>query len=237
MNNKTRKESAEAQNTKAPSEEDFVGLIKYVEERERNLSKYSNKLRQNLQRIFSIFSPPYCCRICGCSENDQKHIPFRDEQGYLHDEKTSTVNGITVTYGANKNYSHDFVETVSISIDVQDDVFEERSTDKEGDEQFWLQIVDGDFAIASGWDHNARWLTNPSGRQSWTPDRELLKALVRSGRLPKFLALIAQKLSEAEKEYGDVAEIAEKMAKAIEHSPAENTNRRLSQETDAEGNT
>lgn len=46
--------------------------------------------------------------------------------------------------------------------------------------------------------------------------RSELKTLVQSGRLPKFLVLVAQKLEEAETEYGVVAEIAEKMAKAIE---------------------
>jgi hypothetical protein len=47
------------------------------------------------------------------------------------------------------------------------------------------------------------------------PRRER-KAIIASGRLPKFLKLVAEKLAETEQEYKVVAECAEKMAQAIQ---------------------
>ncbi len=42
------------------------------------------------------------------------------------------------------------------------------------------------------------------------------KAIVQSGRLPKFLAYVAEQLAVAEQEYKQVSEVAEKMALAIQ---------------------
>lgn len=42
------------------------------------------------------------------------------------------------------------------------------------------------------------------------------KAIIQSGRLPKFLASVSQKLAEAEHEYKTVSEAAEKMAAALQ---------------------
>lgn len=43
-----------------------------------------------------------------------------------------------------------------------------------------------------------------------------MKALVESGRLPKFLNLIVQRLAEAEPEYAEVAALAEKLTKVVD---------------------
>jgi hypothetical protein len=46
------------------------------------------------------------------------------------------------------------------------------------------------------------------------PRRER-KAIIQSGRLPKFLAYVAEKLAQTEQEYKIVAETAEKMASSV----------------------
>lgn len=233
MNTKSRKtKSAEAQIPQAPSEEDFVSLIKYVSEREKSLSRYSNKLRQSLQHIFNIFGDPYYCQICGYSENDTRHIKFRDEQGYLHYEETSTVNGITETYAKNKDYVHEFKPKIRVSEEIVDtEICIETAEDELNFVRYRLVFSDGKLLLR-GW-RNCEidttgvsvWFTEPEGTQhGGTPSRAELKQLVRSGRLPKFLAYAAEKLAEAETEYGEVSAIAEKMAKAIETDETIHTN-------------
>jgi hypothetical protein len=206
MNKKSRKaNSAEAQNPQAPAEADFVGLIKYVSEREKNLSKYSDKLRISLQRVFDVFGNPEYCQICN-----------------------STVNSGTATgEGENKEKhmggSHPFTPKIRVSEEIEDtEICIETSEDELNFERYRLVFSDGKLLLR-GW-RNCEidatgvtvWFTEPEGTQrGGTPSRAELKQLVRSGRLPKFLALVAEKLTAAEAEYAQVAEIAEKMAKAI----------------------
>jgi hypothetical protein len=224
MQNDKNVKSAEAQVPKAPSEEDFVGLVKYLEEREKNLSKYSDKLRENLAKIAGIFGDESCCQICGFEEGSTKHVKYRDEQGYLHDEKTSVVNGITVTYAANKDYSHAFKAKIEPSFEIEDET-EFRVIQEEnnfGKTTFRLILLP-DWGrrynyggllvkkVVNDYEEGAIYQTFAD-----ECSRESLKTLVQKGRLPKFLAYAAKKLAEKEQEYQQVAEAAEKMAASLQ---------------------
>jgi len=149
----------------APAEADFVGLIKYISEREKGLSRYSDKLRQSLVAI-------------------DQHL-----------------------------------QNMHISINVQDkEPFAE--DDAQGDPlQLYLYLGEGPRGFGGLWVYAAGYGSAFYGYKAFGDVKRLtLLQLVRSGRLPKFLALVAQNLAEAEAEYSEVATIAQKMAKAIENS-------------------
>lgn len=193
-----KKVSAEAEKIPQPtSEEDFVGLIKYIQEREKNLSKYSDKLRESVVRIANVFGDSDFCQICGKNESHGNHAPTIQGRGQYAGN----------TYNAGG--WHVFKPKLKLSFKIEDEII--FFVDSNGLDcklllnQYGLQVrvitcdgeedVDYYFAQCS---------------------RETLKALVQSGRLPKFLALVAKRLAEAEKEYGEVASIAEKIAKSLE---------------------
>jgi len=186
--------------SQAPSEEDFVGLIKYINEREKGLSRYSDKLRQSLQRIFDVFGNPDYCQICGCN-------------------KQTGTNQEGENKGKHAGGAHAFVPKIRVSVNVRDE--------QEICPDMFLEFADGELRIADLSDcyqeTDGNWYPSwlvPDNRSiykhTYLASREELKTLVRSGRLPKFLALMAEKLRETEAEYGEVSELAERMAQAIE---------------------
>ena len=67
--------------------------VEYLRERERQLSRYSNKLRSAVQRIANIFGDDRECQICGHRKEHPDH------------------------------QQHEFVPKVEISIDVYGDTF------------------------------------------------------------------------------------------------------------------
>jgi hypothetical protein len=218
---KSRKASAEAQNSQAPSEEDFLGLIKYIEERGKSLSKYSDKLRTSLQRIFDVFGNPRYCQICGCNQ------------------ETGTALGEGENKGKHAGGNHVFTPRIRVGEEIADtEICIETSVDDLNFERYRLVFHDGKLQL-KGWRNCemdetrvTTWFTWPEGTQrGGTPSRAELKQLVRSGRLPKFLTLAAGKLKQAEAEYQEVSEIAERMAKAIETpDTAQHTNVALKRE-------
>lgn len=81
-------------------------------------------------------------------------------------------------------------------------------------EKGFLTIQDGRlkfkyFKTAGGYTQTEQWNVFQISRLE-------RKAIIQSGRLPKFLAYVAEQLAIAEQEYKQVAEIAEKMANAIQ---------------------
>jgi len=214
--------SSEEQIQQAPVETDFVGLVKYISEREKGLGRYSDKLRQNLQQIFDVFGSAHHCQICDEAEEHGKHIKYRSEQGYLKREQTETINGITVTHPANADYSHPFKPKIPISIDVKDsEIFAKTQRDDLNVEYYRLAthdlvlVIMGETSNEQDITGMSCWFTKPDAYRA-PPSREELKQLVKSGRLPKFLAFVAQKLAEAETEYCQVSTIAERMAKTLD---------------------
>jgi hypothetical protein len=194
--NESRKaNSAEAQTkTSAQAKADFSGLqqtIVYLKEREANLEKYSDKLREQLQQIFEPYGSPFYCRTCG---------------EYISPDHEA-VRG-------HKPNPHIYV---SISPLPDTEIFYVEPEERDNG-VCWLELDGADgLNIVSGYELGAgKWTCKPKGNRGWTPNREVLKALVQSGRLPKFLAHAAKILAEAEAEYQQVADIAEKMAKVLE---------------------
>ncbi|MCR6692757.1 MAG: hypothetical protein MRT15_10220, partial [archaeon YNP-LCB-003-016] len=140
-------------------EPELVRLAKYIEEKERQLSNYSDKLRDSVEAIFYYFSRQSRCPVS---------IDITDTIPFYHNEKY--------------------------------------------DLDYYLAFRRHDLVI----------VIRPSGQEEWENiegpgniSREALKALVKSGRLVEFLKIVSQKLEELNKEYGEVSEAAEKMAKAI----------------------
>lgn len=174
MNTQSRKTGAEAQVSQAPAEADFVGLVKYISEREKGLSKYSDKLRTSLQRIFNIFGDSVNCQVCDYSAPAEIHK------------------------------SHAFVPKIQVSISVQDSEYFARETGEI--DVYYLCIAQSKMLIQNQYGNM---------HDACTAPRWLLKQLVLSNRLPKFLQLVAQRLQEVEEEYAQVSQIAERMAQAI----------------------
>jgi len=162
MNAQSRKtKSSEEQIPQAPSEENFVGLVKYINEREKALSRYSNKLRESLKAIDAILQDMHI------SINLQDKQPFGEDNAQCYPLQLYLYLG-----------------------------------ERPRGEGLWIHAegCDTDYGYKAFGDCS----------------RNTLKQLVRSGRLPKFLVLVAQKMAEAEKEYSVVSAIAERMAKSIE---------------------
>jgi hypothetical protein len=162
--NESRKaNSAEAQVSKAPSEEDFVGQIKYLEEREKNLSKYSDKLRENVEKVWTKLDGtlPADFLMRGKDFFSEEEEYFGEISWHLATlaETEKWYAGIYVV----KNYG-----TGEVQISIKD------------------------------------------------VSRKVLKALVSSGALIEFAKIAEETLAAAEQEYKQVADVAEKMAKAIE---------------------
>jgi len=168
INESRKANSAEAQNPKAPVETDFVGLIKYLEEREKNLGKYSDKLRENFEKVWaklnSILPADFLMRGKDFFSEEEEY--FGEISWHLETlpETEKWYAGLYIV----KDYG-----TGEIQISVKD------------------------------------------------VSRKLLKALVSSGALIEFVKIAGETLAKAEQEYSQVADVAEKMAKAIEPSQGE----------------
>lgn len=169
MNTKAgRQKSAEAQTPKAPSEEDFVGLAAYIQERNDNINRFSDKLRTNLIEFADKIE-------------NKTGITITDTEPYL-DETTEgdIAHGFTTKSYLRLEPQGNLITVVINSMEDGDP-----TTTKEK-EWFFRHIP-----------------------------REDLKAIITSGRIPKFLRYAAAVLAEKEAEFEQVADIAEKINQAI----------------------
>jgi hypothetical protein len=166
-------------------EGELAEVIQYIAEREENLSRYSDKLRQNLVRISNLFGSKMECRICG-----EEHV----------------------APGAR---DHDFVPKIYVSLDIIDTEPFLVEEDEEGRDSYYLQLWESKLRI------RMKRLYSDGEERFWDwryfddASRFVLKQLVKSGRLPKFLSYVAQVLQEKGQEYGEAAEVAAKMADAV----------------------
>jgi uncharacterized coiled-coil protein SlyX len=181
---------AEAQTTNQSTTAgaELTQTIVYLAEREANLSKYSDKLRESLGKIANQFGSADECVICG------------------NRKSAGTAAGNGENYGKHMSGAHAFKPKIVVSIRVQDT---EPFNADETDEAVKTLVFDGTVQIGFG---QGGFMQN---RTIDEVSRYTLKQLVKSGRLPKFLAYVAEKLQEAENEYKEVAEAAEKMAASL----------------------
>jgi hypothetical protein len=210
--NEQNKTSVPASSAEA---KDFLGTINYLAEREKNLSKYSDKLRESLKKIFNTFGEECDCQLCGESEHHEKHHLGHDEQGYITDNVKAYGFKATPAY-------HVFKAKIDVSMEILDtESFTEGNNPDDEDEYTYYRLwfngnrliiaesrTDKDFYVLRG--------SHPCHRKYATTSRKVLKALVQSGRLPQFLAYAGQNLAEKEQEYKQVAEAAEKMAASLQ---------------------
>ena len=219
---------------------ELVKIIKYIEEREKNLSRYSDKLRFSLDRLFSVFGDKDLCRYCGYGKTVYLNAPG-DYQRLPHDEAIVAINKMLNPTEENVKWLqqrfegwrkdpkfkasqakdlfpkiaiHRFTPKIEVSIDLFDEQPFYRDEDLE--EDAYLAFHDHLLKIVFlPW--NAPKDFNLASEYSvWQVGRFYLKQLVKSGRLIKFLEYTAKKLKEYEQEYREVSELAEKLAKAVE---------------------
>jgi len=207
--------------------------LSYLREREEKLSRVSDKLRGAITRIAEMFGDPKACAVCGrrreapphgryydrhaCRSTDElppnaKVVREDEHRGQWGDPHSNTVYFEEVPEGQR----HKFTPKIYISLPLKDTAWFWRGNEDEESTYVTtatLAFEDGELVavLESGYGANVdTTVTKPLSALS----REQLKALVRSGRLPAFLAYAAERLREAGEEYGEVAEVAERMAEA-----------------------
>lgn len=165
--------------------ENISKILRYIEKREQNLSRYSDKLRQSIIKIVDVFGPERYCRSC-------------DQPERSHDDPEKCA----------------FKPKIQVSLEIIDDVPFYTDELREEDYYLatvdhYLKAV----GVAKGGDPTDRahrwtqWFDDCS--------REKLKALVKSGRLIPFLQKVVDTLQAKCMEYEEVSEVAEKLAKAV----------------------
>lgn len=225
-----KQKSAEAQKTVAPEESDLLGIIKYIEKKEKGLSNYSDKLRQSVEKIAQVFGNSKYCQICNCTVNQGQHAKYflRKTREYV-DALPIGATVVTPDFdvghwaGMNGEYvevcenPHKFIQKIQVSVDVEDaEVFSiPQST---VGSYYKLAMLDSELVLCKYHDE-FNYPVNTLALQGWsehdTVGRATLKALVKSGRLQKFLQHVAERLAAETQEYAEVAEIAEKMANVV----------------------
>jgi len=202
---------------------EITEIMKYLIERSQSISRYSDKLRDALEKIESQFGEKRRCRVCGIyttSEKDQLVyanivIDTNKPNAKAIVNKMIPHNELFSKYAdilddANKPYAfHKFTPSIDIDIDIKDT------------EPFFI-IDDKKYYLAFR-DHNLVALIEREEEIENSEyvyyissiSREALKTLVKSGRLIKFLNYVAEELKKKEAEFKEVTEIAEKMAQAV----------------------
>jgi hypothetical protein len=212
----------------AKAEADLKETLAYIARREAELSHYSDKLRNAVNRIANIFGSAKECQICNYYEYHYLHHQYRnrfDDHGF--DELPETWNNnkvklvdkserperwgepgpyTSVVYFEKVENPHKFIPKIQVSIDVADE--EPFLEDEVG--KHYLAIRDHQLTVK---------VEGGGDLEYYIPirciSRERLKTLVQSGRLTKFLQVIKASLEAKTDEYAKVSEIAEKLVSVL----------------------
>jgi len=211
---------------------DLPQVLAYLREREENLAKYSDKLRKAVERISNVFGHPSKCQVCGNDKDN--HIPkwkvlvkYPEQRekwvyAYCADTAEEAMQKARSEFGdaalkveiyeaheKDRIKDHKFVPKIHVSIDLRDD-----EPFYEDDERTaTLAIREGELeAVVHDKEHSEE--IGPYYVHDIS--RTKLKALVRSGRLVKFIQKVKDEVEREEREVRELAEIAEKLAKAVE---------------------
>lgn len=203
---------------------DMASVLKYIAEREDNLGKYSDKLRQNVQRIFDVFGSHTDCQICG-KDTHRGHGKFRARRNGNRPkwmpEATDTIpdmyarmatpedgdhgkDGVYTLWEDNPD-QHVPIPKIDVSISLRSSVFYQE------DGSSWAIDMDN-RGLAFFHEHEDGSTTTPN---AYEVSRIALKVCIQKGSLTAFLQKIAETLKQESEEYQEVADIAEKMAQAI----------------------
>jgi hypothetical protein len=200
--------------------EDLKEIIKYIEEREENLSKYSDKLRENLLKIVNLFGDKNYCRICGNKQkiyfgnvnliSEKVKEKFKDEAYIPHDEVFKDLELLSEDY---KKYAgHKFTPFIQVSDDIRDaEPFRKVKKEFGGEYLYYLCFTDHRLAIEVVDTSLERTKIMYFDEVS----RVTLKEIVKTKALVKFLQYVAKQLSIKEEEFRYVSEIAEKLASVV----------------------
>jgi hypothetical protein len=175
--------------------QDLNQILGYIQEREQTLSKYSNKLRKSLVKIADVFGSPELCQRC-------------NKWGEYHDKKWKDRP-------EGKDACDNFKPKIQVSLDIVDDqpflIEPEHETVPEI--KYYLAIINhwlGYVDVVGTYSNTRIAITFEHA------PREVLKTLIKSGRLIPFLQKVADVLTAKGEEYREAAQVAEKMAQAVQ---------------------
>ena len=214
-----RKDVAEAINLRR--------VLEYIQEREGNLARATEKLRRNVERIANVFGSKDCCQICGKYKSNYAHFRYFDRKYHLgYDKVPEKVGGYKAelvspdykssswgdpekgTVYIEEHEYHKFVPKIYVSIEVKDsEPFYIDDSDSYDTEEYYLII--GRFGMRVEIGDGERFVDIKD------LSRRAVKALVKSGRITKFLERVVKELEDSGKEYEEVAEVAERLASAL----------------------
>lgn len=215
-----RKEAAEAA--------DLRRVLEYIQEREGNLARATEKLRRNVERIANVFGSKDCCQICGKYKSHCNHFKYFDRKYHLgYDEVPEKIGGyktelVSPDYNSSswgdpekgtvyveEHEYHEFVPKIYVSIEVKDSepFYVDSGDPYDSAEEYFLLI--GRFGMRVEIGDGERFV------EIKDLPRRAVKALVKSGRITKFLQKVAQELEDTGNEYQEVAEVAERLAAAL----------------------
>ncbi len=212
-----------------PMTGDISQTLKYIDEREKNLARYSDKLRENLMKIEKVFGN-HTCRICRGGKSYLAHFQYsdrRDHNGYNEIPKTHSQGKPKLVdldydigswgdckgsiYFTKTKNQHKYVESVFVSIDIVDtEILHEVENDGYGPTTYRVAMHNSKLCVRKTDEYS-----NPEYLPFDSISRFLLKKMVSSGRLSVYMEKVAEELERTSREYESVSEIAERMAKAI----------------------
>jgi hypothetical protein len=174
--------------------QDISKILGYIQQREETLSRYSDKLRQSIVKIADVFGSPEYCQRCN------KWVEYHNKKWKDTPEGKETCDN--------------FKPKINVSIDVMDDKHFMQEDEYSPNTKYYLAIKKHSLGYVETYDNDR--VTSETLFNFDHASRELLKALVKSGRLIPFLQKVADTLQAKSEEYREVAEVAEKLTKAIQ---------------------
>jgi hypothetical protein len=209
------------------SSEELSQALKFIEEREQKLSRYTDKLRDAVDKIFQVFGDKDVCQICGRLERLHRKYYLPPDGKRVDDPKTYTTDEYVIM--SRKEWEKDYFgkthkqgkEIFIINEDV-DHAFKpkiEVSFDFDGEPFFKVEEEGKECKLAIR-NHRLVFFVKYTGFHEETYgaheiSRRTLKEAIQTGAITKFLQELAEELKAKEEEYGEVSSMAEKLANAV----------------------
>jgi hypothetical protein len=214
---------------KRMSSEELSEVLKFIEEREQKLSRYTDKLRESVGKLFDVFGDKSVCRACGslekwhhkyvCADNhettDDPQLYYNKHKAHYYDSTGFVVldssigrwrddQGRIIFYKTDWD-GHAFQPKIEVSFDFDGEPFF-RIDEGEEEKEYKLAIRD----------HRLVFIKQTQFYKeiydAFEISRRALKEAVRTGAITKFLKQLAEELDKTSKEYEEVSTIAEKLA-------------------------
>jgi hypothetical protein len=212
------------------SSEGLNQVLKFIEEREQKLSRYTETLRNAVAKIFDVFGDKGECRFCGrpgrwhhkymCAENNEttddpekyynkNKARYYDSTGFVVLDspigRWKDEQGRIIFYKTDWN-GHPFLPKIEDSIEIDGEPF---FKNEEEEKEYKLAIRDHRlvFVVSDP--------TNEETYDAYEISRRALKEAIQTGAITKFLKQLADELDKTSKEYEEVSVIAEKLANAV----------------------